>query len=176
MPETVKEGDVEKLPFALELAQEFYSRARRDRGGVVEAGSDGDEDEEDGDGENSRLSGKGSALRETFLPNSLLGLIQRDVLEGSTVSETVNVALKPVANPGKDKHVNELNRIRKSLSALAKNPTAFCLKHPHLQRTKLCEPKDAELEPACVKQREHGLSPRRFSAAARMWQTGWAAV
>jgi hypothetical protein len=51
---------------------------------------------------------------------------------------------------------DELNRIRKSLRALAKNSTAFGLKQPHLQRTKLCELTDADLEPAYVKQREVG--------------------
>ena len=57
-------------------------------------------------------------------------------------------ALEPVANPQRDKHVDELNRIRSSLRSLARNSTAFGLKQPSLERTKLCELTDADLEPA----------------------------
>jgi hypothetical protein len=62
----------------------------------------------EGSGRKSGHRRQQEALRETFLPNSLLWLIQRDFLEGSTVNEMVKGALKPVANPGKDKHVARL--------------------------------------------------------------------
>ena len=57
-------------------------------------------------------------------------------------------------NPSRDTHVDELNRIRESLRALAGNSTAFGLRQPHLERTKLCELRDDELEPAYVAQRD----------------------
>ena len=56
----------------------------------------------------------------------------------------------------------ELNRVRASLRALAKNHTAFGLKQPHLQRTKLCELADDQLEPLYVEQR---ATLRAFVAA-----------
>ena len=56
LPETVKEGDIEKLSFAVELAQEFYTRASAKGGGdgggdgafhAVDAGGGYEDDEED---------------------------------------------------------------------------------------------------------------------------------
>jgi hypothetical protein len=91
-----------------------------------------------------------SSQLASFLPRSLVWLIQRDFLEGSTVNQMVRDALKSVPNPSKDTHVDELNRIRTSLRALAGNSTAFGLRQPHLERTKLCELRDDELEPAYV--------------------------
>ena len=95
-----------------------------------------------------------SSQLASFLPRSLVWLIQRDFLEGSTVNQMVRDALKSVPNPSKDTHVDELNRIRTSLRALAGNSTAFGLRQPHLERTKLCELRDDELEPAYVEQRD----------------------
>ena len=143
LPETVKESDIAKLSFAVELAEEFFARAGGGGGAGGGAGGEGDGDDDD---ETTH-----SQLR-TFLPHSLMWLIQRDFLEGG-VREMVADALKPVNNPSGDKHVDELNRIRTSLTALAKNSTAFGLKQPHLQRTKLCDLKDTELDATYVKQR-----------------------
>ena len=154
LPETVKEGDIEKLSFAVELAQEFYTRAsaNNDDGGrpdgqVKVSGYDDDEDE-------AVIDADVSSQLASFLPRSLVWLIQRDFLEGSTVNQMVRDALKSVPNPSKDTHVDELNRIRTSLRALAGNSTAFGLRQPHLERTKLCELRDDELEPAYVEQRD----------------------
>lgn len=46
-----------------------------------------------------------------------------------------------------------MNRIRLSLKAIASNSTAFGLRQPHLERTRLCEMAESELEPAYVRQR-----------------------
>ena len=46
-----------------------------------------------------------------------------------------------------------MNRIRTSLSVVARNSTAFGLKQPHLERTRLCQLTDAELDPGYVAQR-----------------------
>lgn len=83
------------------------------------------------------------------------------------MNDMVRGALEPVANPGNDKHVDELNRIRTSLRALARNSTAFGLKQPHLQRTKLCELADDQLEPSYVAQREQLRALVRREARAK---------
>ena len=46
-----------------------------------------------------------------------------------------------------------MNRIRASLSVVARNSTAFGLKQPHLERTRLCQLTDAELDPGYLQQR-----------------------
>ena len=170
LPETVKEGDIEKLSFALELAREFSGRAagangRVGAGGFEDASAEGssssydDDDDELGRGDASQL--------RAFLPDSLLWLIQRDFLEGSTVTDMVDQALRGVANPTKDAHVAELNRIRASLRALAANHDAFGLTQPHLERTRLCELRDDQLEPGYVEQREKLKAHVRASAVAK---------
>ena len=47
----------------------------------------------------------------------------------------------------------QVNRIRASLTVMARNSTAFGLRQPHLERTRLCEMGDAELDPGYVAQR-----------------------
>ncbi|KAM7527245.1 hypothetical protein LguiB_030655 [Lonicera macranthoides] len=49
---------------------------------------------------------------------------------------------------------NQVNRIRDSLAVMGDNSTAFSLPQPHLQRTKLCDLKDGELDPNYVRKRE----------------------
>ena len=54
-------------------------------------------------------------------------------------------------------HVQEidaLNQIRSSLSALASNSTGFSLRQPHLDRTRLCDLPDEQLDQTYVKQRD----------------------
>ena len=170
LPETVKEGDIEKLSFALELAREFSGRAagangRVGAGGFEDASAEGSSSSYD-DGDDDLGRWDASQLR-AFLPDSLLWLIQRDFLEGSTVTDMVDQALRGVANPTKDAHVAELNRIRASLRALAANHDAFGLTQPHLERTRLCELRDDQLEPGYVEQREKLKAHVRASAVAK---------
>ncbi|WVZ60866.1 hypothetical protein U9M48_010829 [Paspalum notatum var. saurae] len=66
----------------------------------------------------------------------------------------VNEALRRVPNDNGDKYIDEVNQIRDSLAVMGNNSTAFSLPQPHLQRTKLCEMEDKELEPLYVKRRE----------------------
>ncbi|KAL5702148.1 hypothetical protein ACHQM5_027399 [Ranunculus cassubicifolius] len=75
LPETIREADISRLSFAVELAEEFYGRVK-------------------------------------------------------------------------------VNQIRESLAIMGNNSTAFSLPQPHLQRTKLCDLKDGELDPIYVKKRE----------------------
>ncbi|XP_047982539.1 guanylate-binding protein 4-like [Salvia hispanica] len=122
LPETIREADISRLSFAVELAEEFYGRV------------------------------KGQDV--AFEPAKLLWLIQRDFLQGKSVQEMVDEALRRVPNANEDKNIDQVNQIRESLAVMGDNSTAFSLPQPHLQRTKLCDMKDDELEPMYVKKRD----------------------
>ncbi|XP_042047010.1 guanylate-binding protein 4-like [Salvia splendens] len=122
LPETIREADISRLSFAVELAEEFYGRV------------------------------KGQDV--AFEPAKLLWLIQRDFLQGKSVQEMVDEALRRVPNANEDKNIDQVNQIRESLAVMGDNSTAFSLPQPHLQRTKLCDMKDDELEPMYVKRRD----------------------
>uniref|UniRef100_R7W379 Guanylate-binding protein 4 n=1 Tax=Aegilops tauschii TaxID=37682 RepID=R7W379_AEGTA len=89
-----------------------------------------------------------------FEPAKLLWLIQRDFLEGKSVQQMVDEALQRVPNSNGDKYIDEVNQIRDSLAIMGDNSTAFSLPQPHLQRTKLCDLEDQELEPLYVQRRD----------------------
>lgn len=122
LPETIREADISRLSFAVELAEEFYGRV------------------------------KGQDV--AFEPAKLLWLIQRDFLQGKSVQEMVNEALRHVPNNDGNKNIELVNQIRDSLAIMGDNSTAFSLPQPHLQRTKLCDMKDGELDPMYVQKRE----------------------
>nr|XP_034915150.1 guanylate-binding protein 4-like [Populus alba] len=122
LPETIREADISRLSFAVELAEEFYGRV------------------------------KGQDV--AFEPAKLLWLIQRDFLQGKSVQQMVNEALQHVPNSDGNKNIDQVNQIRDSLAIMGDNSTAFSLPQPHLQRTKLCDMKDGELDPIYVKKRE----------------------
>ncbi|KAL1547179.1 guanylate-binding protein 4-like [Salvia divinorum] len=122
LPETIREADISRLSFAVELAEEFYGRV------------------------------KGQDV--AFEPAKLLWLIQRDFLQGKSVQEMVDEALRRVPNANEDKNIDQVNQIRDSLAVMGDNSTAFSLPQPHLQRTKLCDMNDGELEPMYVKKRD----------------------
>ncbi|CAL9155705.1 unnamed protein product [Musa hybrid cultivar] len=121
IPETVREADISRLSFAVEIADEFYARS-------------GNED--------------------AFEPAKLLWLIQRDFLQGCSVQEMVDEALRPVPNESGDENIDKVNNIRKSLAIMANDISAFGLPQPHLQRIRLCDIKDSELDPLYVQKRE----------------------
>ncbi|XP_055830546.1 uncharacterized protein LOC129899563 isoform X2 [Solanum dulcamara] len=122
LPEMIREADISRLSFAVELAEEFYGRV------------------------------KGQDV--SFEPAKLLWLIQRDFLQGKSVQEMVNEALRRVPNSDGDKNIDKVNQIRDSLAVMGDNSTAFSLPQPHLQRTKLCDMNDVELDPDYVKKRQ----------------------
>ncbi|KAM1475075.1 hypothetical protein ACFX2I_031015 [Malus domestica] len=122
LPETIREADIARLSFAVELGEEFYGRS---------AGQD-----------------------VAFEPAKLLWLIQRDFLQGKSVQEMVNEALLRVPNSDGNKNIDMVNQIRDSLAIMGDNSTAFSLPQPHLERTKLCDMKDGELDPMYVKKKE----------------------
>ncbi|XP_043692711.1 guanylate-binding protein 4-like [Telopea speciosissima] len=122
LPETIREADISRLSFAVELAEEFYGRV------------------------------KGQDI--AFEPAKLLWLIQRDFLQGKSVKQMVDEALLRVPNYDGDRNIDQVNQIRESLAIMGDNSTAFSLPQPHLQRTKLCDMKDADLDPTYVKKRE----------------------
>ncbi|KAL5123661.1 Guanylate-binding protein 4 [Glycine soja] len=118
LPETIREADISRLSFAVELAEEFYGRV------------------------------KGQDV--AFEPAKLLWLIQ----QGKSVQEMVNEALRHVPNTDGNKNIDVVNQIRDSLAIMGDNSTAFSLPQPHIQRTKLCDMKDVELDQLYVKRRE----------------------
>ncbi|PWA63037.1 guanylate-binding family protein [Artemisia annua] len=122
LPETIREADISRLSFAVELAEEFYGRVQ---------GQD-----------------------VAFEPAKLLWLIQRDFLQGKSVKQMVDEALRHVPNSDGDKNIDQVNQIRDSLAIMGDNSTAFSLPQPHLQRTKLCDLKDGELDQSYVQKRE----------------------
>ncbi|XP_065002420.1 uncharacterized protein LOC103982985 isoform X3 [Musa acuminata AAA Group] len=160
LPETVREADISRLSFAVEIAEEFYGRSVFEElcfcqnpslelilfifsylttlGLLICYFME------------LRMKGK----EVVFEPAKLLWLIQRDYLQGSSVQEMVNEGLRPVPNKSGDKNIDQVNKIRKSLARMANNISAFGLPQPHLQRTKLCDMKDAELDPLYVQNRE----------------------
>ncbi|KAM2576022.1 hypothetical protein TB2_007774 [Malus domestica] len=122
LAETIREADIARLSFAVELAEEFYGRS---------TGQD-----------------------VAFEPAKLLWLIQRDFLQGKSVQEMVHEALLHVPNKDGNKNIDMVNQIRDSLAIMGDNSTAFSLPQPHLDRTKLCDMKDGELDPMYVKKKE----------------------
>ncbi|KAF5179951.1 Guanylate-binding protein [Thalictrum thalictroides] len=127
LAETIREADISRLSFAVELAEEFYGRLK-----------------------NSLVKGQDVA----FEPAKLLWLIQRDFLQGKSVQEMVYESLQQVPNYDGDKNIAQVNQIRDYLAIMGDNSTAFSLPQPHLQRTKLCDLKDNELDPSYVTKRE----------------------
>ena len=101
MPETIRESDISKLSFAVELAAGLYDRYST---------ANGEE-------------GGGAAGGSSFGPGAMLWLIQRDFLQGKSAADLVAQVLKPVPNPNHDLDVNQLNEIRNSLSTIATNST-----------------------------------------------------
>ncbi|CAN0886761.1 Guanylate-binding protein 4 [Linum grandiflorum] len=122
LPETIREADISRLSFAVELAEEFYGRV------------------------------KGEDV--AFEPAKLLWLIQRDFLQGKSVQQMVNEALQRVPNQDGDRNIDQVNQIRESLAIMGDNSTAFSLPQPHIQRTKLCDLNDSDLEQPYVSRRE----------------------
>lgn len=65
------------------------------------------------------------------------------------MSQMVREALAPVPNPSNNKDIAALNAVRASLSAVARNSSGFSLRQPHLDRTRLCDMNDSQLDPGC---------------------------
>ena len=143
LPESIRESDVEKLSFAGELAKAFYSDGSSDG-----TSSDGDGEDEGGS------TGIATTANPPIRPGSMLWLIQRDFLQGDTLQTTLKTALKQVPNPHNDPAIVQLNRIRQGLAAIAANSTALGLPQPHLDRTKLCEMSDDQLDQGYLRKRE----------------------
>ncbi|KAG7639007.1 putative guanylate-binding protein [Arabidopsis thaliana] len=122
LPETIREADISRLSFAVELAEEFYGRV------------------------------KGEDV--AFEPSKLLWLIQRDFLQGKSVKQMVDEALRHVPNEDGNKNIDQVNQIRDSLAIMGDNSTAFSLPQPHLMRTKLCDLKDEDLDSTYVARRD----------------------
>ncbi|GIL50375.1 hypothetical protein Vafri_6610 [Volvox africanus] len=145
LPETIRESDVAKLSFAVELARGFYDRSEQ-----ANTSDSGGWEVDDGSGDITKSrSGDGGVE-----PGSMLWLIQRDFLHGQTADQLVKSVLAPVDNPKHDTGLEALNQVRASLSVLARNSTGFSLRQPHIDRARLCEIPDEQLDPTYIRQRE----------------------
>jgi hypothetical protein len=134
LPETIKEGDIEKLSFAVELSKEFDNKL-------------------DGKADRKRDSLKGrDADRGLFELPHLIWLLQRDFLKGD-VSEMVEQALRIVPNPDANPQTKHINDIRESIKVVGSNHSGFGLVQPHLDRASLCELHDDDFDQLYVKQR-----------------------
>ncbi|KAK8506193.1 hypothetical protein V6N11_059797 [Hibiscus sabdariffa] len=144
LPETIREADISRLSFAVELAEEFYGRFALLPYTNLSCGL------LDPNFIENRVKGQDIA----FEPAKLLWLIQRDFLQGKSVKEMVDEALRHVPNTDGDKNIDQVNQIRDSLAVMGDNSTAFSLPQPHLMRTKLCDLKDDDLDSMYVKKRD----------------------
>ncbi|KAG1661270.1 hypothetical protein FOA52_003728 [Chlamydomonas sp. UWO 241] len=173
LPETIRESDIGKLSFAVELANGLYERGvdgGTDGGTVTPGGTPAATTATATSQQLQQLRGKagsagaqgaaalplpGDAARAgQFEPGAMLWLIQRDFLQGKTASDVVAEALSAVPNPGRDSDIEQTNAIRASLSAIAADSTGWSLAQPHLDRIRLCELPDSELDPKYVAQRD----------------------
>ncbi|GAB4814626.1 hypothetical protein N2152v2_001672 [Parachlorella kessleri] len=132
LPEAIRESDLEKLSFAVELAKAFY----------------------DTDTEGQKAAAASGSATLPIRPGHMVWLIQRDFLQGKTLQDTLAEALAPVPNPHHDAGITQLNRIRASLGHLARNSSAVGLPQPHLDRTALCTLGDEALAPSYREKRE----------------------
>ncbi|KAF9686904.1 hypothetical protein SADUNF_Sadunf02G0038300 [Salix dunnii] len=162
LPETIREADISRLSFAVELAEEFYGRAKMLHLNLL------------------NFYGLSSVIFYLLpMPHQTLIQDPQDN-EGKSVQQMVNEALQHVPNSDGNKNIDQVNQIRDSLAIMGDNSTAFSLpqiqlhtqmllvnistlaglimlnlnRQPHLQRTKLCDMKDGELDPMYVKKRE----------------------
>jgi hypothetical protein len=111
LAETIKESDVSRLSFVVDLAQGLYQQHQ---------------DHEEGESSSS------------FEQLSMIWLIQHDFLQGKAAGDVVKEVLSPVPNPNSDPEIEQLNTIRASLHSIARNSTGWSLPQPHLERTRLC--------------------------------------
>ncbi len=179
LPETIRESDLEKLSFATELAEALFEAPGGDDGGMMGAGM-GDPNGGGGMLNTRNLRGGGESsdtLRAggAFAGTNMLWVIQRDFLQGKTPQAMLSEAMEPVANPTQDKGVVQVNRVRRSLRRLVVNSTAVGLRQPHLERTRLCELADEQLDPVYVQQRDALRLLVRSMAQPKVcsWMGGW---
>uniref|UniRef100_A0A0D3GN08 GB1/RHD3-type G domain-containing protein n=2 Tax=Oryza TaxID=4527 RepID=A0A0D3GN08_9ORYZ len=113
LPETIREADISRLSFAVEIAEEFYGR------------------------------GKMLLLSQQNYCGLSRGISSKENLSSKWLMKLSNGCLTTM-----------VNRIRDSLAFMGDNSTAFSLPQPHLQRTKLCDMDDQELDPLYIERRD----------------------
>ncbi|CAN0898249.1 NADH dehydrogenase [ubiquinone] flavoprotein 2, mitochondrial [Linum grandiflorum] len=74
--------------------------------------------------------------------------------KSNVYDDRAKTLLLNLQNNGLSKEIFYVNQIRESLAIMGDKNTTFSLLQPHLQRTKLSELKDSELEPSYVSRRE----------------------
>lgn len=125
LPETIRESDLEKLSFAVELSKAFFLPEDPVGSGAAHgssAGSSGTADDAAGStaggdggvrgGATGGDAGAGSGEVLPIQPGHMVWLIQRDFLQGKSLGQTLTDALQLVPNPHADPGIAQLNRIR----------------------------------------------------------------
>ncbi|KDD71642.1 hypothetical protein H632_c4639p0, partial [Helicosporidium sp. ATCC 50920] len=146
LPEAIRESDLERLSFAVELSKAFFGQsrtapadgdawqgasqseseaARRGALEAEEAALGSSADQESGALDETAIAALEDSTPPPIRPGSMLWLIQRDFLHGDSPQRTLQQALVPVPNPHGDAGLTQLNRIRASLARLAANSTAL---------------------------------------------------
>ena len=157
LAETIKQADIERLAFAAQLSNEFWRRATQ------------------GGGSSSSSSDEVAATLTHWRPPALLWLVQRDFLQGGSVSAYLEEAMKPT-DGATDEHVKRLNTVRTSLEPFNPRMRAMGLVQPHVRRTELCSlPRDS-FDPAYIKGAEevrgfvfeHAISRRQQQQQASL--------
>ena len=115
--EAIKQADIARLAFAVQLSQEFWRRAHQ----PALAGAD---PAADARGVPSDGRDSGGAPDTEWSPPALLWLVQRDFLEGGSVDSFLRKALTPTDEISAEPHAQELNRVRRSLRRRARTCTA----------------------------------------------------
>lgn len=162
LPEAIRESDLERLSFAVELARAFY-------------GGDVAKSHATGVPPTPQIANGSDLLTQepTVRPGSMVWVIQRDFLQGVDPNEALHEALAQVPNPSGDEGLAQLNRIRAGLHRLAAKSVAIGMPQPHLERTRLCELPDVDLTASYRASRERvrravveGAEPKVVSGGA----------
>ena len=113
LPETVRESDIEKLSFAVELAQAFFADMKAcDRAPAYRfwhrACASNSRRHKTHEGAVYVLAFSQGDGGSSVEPGNMLWLIQRDFLEGKSVEAMVKESLAPVANPHGDRDITQV--------------------------------------------------------------------
>ncbi|URD96681.1 GTP binding protein [Musa troglodytarum] len=174
IPETVREADISRLSFAVEIADEFYARSVFKELMIVSSQSFMlichsyrekrlHSSLQSSCGSSNEIFCKGALFKKRWMKH--FGQFQMKVVNlihclfhvHLTFIMSYEVTKEFIFNIfviAGDENIDKVNKIRKSLAIMANDISAFGLPQPHLQRIRLCDIKDSELDPLYVQKRE----------------------
>ncbi|THU74098.1 hypothetical protein C4D60_Mb04t29760 [Musa balbisiana] len=158
IPETVREADISRLSFAVEIADEFYARSV-----FKELETRMHSSLQSSCGLSNEIFCKGALFKKWWMKHfgqfqmKVVSLLQCSFHVHLTFIMSYEVTKEFIFNIfviAGDENIDKVNNIRKSLAIMANDISAFGLPQPHLQRIRLCDIKDSELDPLYVQKRE----------------------